>query len=162
LPREPFWSVALNVKNIPQTFNYWVGTLNMHALSYVENTYLCCAYGHQTPMEFYQLKNDEHLEHGKAQGRIAFTTRVANGPTLIHTYISDRGYKTHTKPVTLPTPGKADVTVVILQDPNDYEICFVGEDGFDDLCVAKPGDENIDWKYRQENGADQDKGRIDA
>lgn len=160
LPKEPFWSLALNVTNIKQTFDYWVGTLNLHCLSYIENTYLRCAFGSQVPMEFFQLQNNEKLDHGKAQGRIAFTTRLENGPHIIYKYIKDREYKIQTNPVTLPTPGKADVTVVILQDPDDYEICFVGEKGFDDLCTTKPGDDNIDWKYRQENGADQDKGKI--
>jgi len=161
VPKEPFWSLALNVKNIARTYDYWVGTLHLYPLSYIENTSLRCVYGHQVPMEFFQIKNDEPLDHGKAQGRIAFTTRLENGPFLIHKYIEDRGYKIHTKPVTLPTPGKSDATVVILQDPDDYEICFVGEKGFDDLCTTKSGDENIDWKYRQENGGDQDKGKID-
>jgi len=161
LPKEPFWSIALNVKDISQTYDYWVGTLNLHPLAFVNNAYLRCCYGYQVPMEFYQLKNDEQLDHGKAQGRIAYSTCLINGHAILYNYIFDRGYKVHTEPVTLSTPGKADVTVIILQDPDEYEICFVGQKGFDDLCTTKSGDENIDWKYRQDNGADQDKGKID-
>ena len=47
-------------------------------------------------------------------------------------------------PVTLPTPGKADVEVTILQDRDDYEICFVGEEGFDDLCSLFPGSDFVE------------------
>lgn len=35
--------------------------------------------------------------------------------------------------VSLDTPGKATVHVVILRDPNDHEICFVGEEAFNEL-----------------------------
>ena len=38
-------------------------------------------------------------------------------------------------PITLPTPGKADVVVTILSDPDGYEICFVGDIGFYDLAT---------------------------
>ena len=37
--------------------------------------------------------------------------------------------------MTLPTPGKADVEVTILSDPDGYEICFVGDVGFYDLAT---------------------------
>jgi hypothetical protein len=35
--------------------------------------------------------------------------------------------------VSLPTPGKATVQVVILADPDGQEICFVGSEAFDEL-----------------------------
>jgi len=35
--------------------------------------------------------------------------------------------------LTLPTPGKADVVVVIVADPDGHEVCFVGDQGFRDL-----------------------------
>ena len=57
------------------------------------------------------------------------------------------------QPVTLPTEGKADVIVVILQDRDGYEICFVEEAGFHDLCTTKPGDEVVDWDKREKSMA---------
>jgi len=56
--------------------------------------------------------------------------------------------------VTLTTPGKADVQVAILTDPDGYEICFVNEDGFNDLCSLGPGDDYIDWAERAALGGD--------
>ncbi len=43
------------------------------------------------------------------------------------------GYSVHTPFVSLDTPGKATVQVVILNDPDGHEICFVGDEGFRDL-----------------------------
>ena len=40
--------------------------------------------------------------------------------------------------MSLDTPGKATVQVVILQDPDGHEICFVGEAGFRDLSQVDP------------------------
>ncbi len=49
----------------------------------------------------------------------------------------------------LKTEGKADVIVIILKDRDGYEICFVEENGFHDLCTTKPGDEKVDWEKRE-------------
>ena len=46
--------------------------------------------------------------------------------------------KVHTPYVSLDTPGKATVQVVILQDPDGHEICFVGDVGFRDLSRVDP------------------------
>lgn len=40
--------------------------------------------------------------------------------------------------ITLATPGKATVRVIILSDPNDLEICFVDEEGFTQLSQIDP------------------------
>ena len=47
--------------------------------------------------------------------------------------------------LTLPTPGKADVVVVIVADPDGHEVCFVGDEGFRDLSQVDPkGDQLLD------------------
>lgn len=40
--------------------------------------------------------------------------------------------------VSLETPGKASVEVVILGDPDGHEICFVGDEGFHELSKEDP------------------------
>lgn len=57
-----------------------------------------------------------------------------------------------TPPLTLPTPGKADVVVTILQDRDDYEICFVEDLAFYDL--ATPLFDVIDFADRAKRGGD--------
>eukprot|EP01084_Bolivina_argentea_P207883 354599_1 len=160
LPREPFWAGALNITSLTNTFKYWCGVLNMQPIEYVKGKYLRASFGGQVPMEFYELQNNIKLDHASVQGRIAQTTSIEKGPFIINQYIKSQKekYVVHTEPVTLKTPGKADNQVVILQDPDGYEICFVQDKGFDATCTTKPGDEKIDWDTRSEKGADKDKG----
>ncbi|VDK24209.1 unnamed protein product [Anisakis simplex] len=47
--------------------------------------------------------------------------------------VKQNNHKIQTPLVKLDTPGKATVQVVILADPNDHEICFVGEEAFSEL-----------------------------
>ncbi len=51
-------------------------------------------------------------------------------------------------PLTLDTPGKATVTVIITRDRDGTEICHVERTGFASLSDPKPGDEKIDWPVR--------------
>ncbi|CAJ0599696.1 unnamed protein product [Cylicocyclus nassatus] len=56
--------------------------------------------------------------------------------------------------VTLETPGKASVQVVILLDPDNHEICFVGDKGFRELSKVDPkADEHIRKEIEQDNSA---------
>jgi len=43
-----------------------------------------------------------------------------------------------TRFIELKTPGKADVCVVILADPDGHEICWVGDEGFKELSRFDP------------------------
>ncbi|CAK8692169.1 unnamed protein product [Clavelina lepadiformis] len=77
------------------------------------------------------------VEHKKAFGRVAIAcprnelkgvqnaAKEANGTIL-------------TELVSLDTPGKATVEVVILADPDGHEICFVGEEAFRELSQIDP------------------------
>ncbi|VDN33829.1 unnamed protein product [Cylicostephanus goldi] len=56
--------------------------------------------------------------------------------------------------VTLDTPDKASVQVVILLDPDNHEICFVGDKGFRELSKVDPkADEHIRKEIEQDNSA---------
>lgn len=55
-------------------------------------------------------------------------------------------------PLTLPTPGKADVVVTILLDRDGYEICFVEDEAFYQL--AEPKYDIVDFAYRASKGGD--------
>ncbi|GFH14485.1 uncharacterized protein HaLaN_10549 [Haematococcus lacustris] len=77
------------------------------------------------------------VERGTAFGRVAFSTP---GHLLqqLEADVKAAGYTVHTPYVSLDTPGKASVQVVILQDPDGHEICFVGEEGFRELSQVDP------------------------
>ena len=140
----------------------------MQRMQNVSRDYFCAGFNGSVPLEFYQLENEIILTHGKAKGRIAFNTSL--GQTAIdarYNYLSQNGKlgSIHTKPATLETPGRpdGDVSVVILQDPDEYEICFVDEKGFDSLCTVTSGvHDQIAWKQREELGADQNKGQYES
>ena len=51
----------------------------------------------------------------------------------IQNAVKARQGKILTELVSLDTPGKATVEVVILADPDDHEICFVGDEAFRQL-----------------------------
>lgn len=48
-----------------------------------------------------------------------------------------------TRLVSLDTPGKATVHVVILADPDGHEICFVGDEGFRSLSQVDPNADKL-------------------
>lgn len=70
-------------------------------------------------------------------GRIAF---ACAGSLLqpLEGAVRAAGYSVVTPYVSLDTPGKATVQVVILADPDGHEICFVGDEGFRDLSRQDP------------------------
>jgi hypothetical protein len=45
--------------------------------------------------------------------------------------------------VSLDTPGKATVEVVILVDPDGHEICFVGDEAFRELSLTDPAADEL-------------------
>jgi len=86
----------------------------------------------------------EPLNRAKAYGRIAFAIPAAQQPPLQEA-VTAAGGAILTPLITLDTPGKATVSVVILGDPDGHEICFVDEEGFGQLSqVEADGDQRLD------------------
>ncbi|XP_065891510.1 glyoxalase domain-containing protein 4-like isoform X2 [Dysidea avara] len=57
--------------------------------------------------------------------------------------------------VSLDTPGKATVEVVILADPDGHEICFVGDEAFRELSQVDPkADQLIDEAMQADKSAE--------
>jgi lactoylglutathione lyase len=82
------------------------------------------------------------LRHEKALGRIAFSCPAEELPDIEARVKAVAG--TILKPlVKLSTPGKADVEVVILADPDGYEICFVGDEAFRELSAVDPNAQQL-------------------
>merc|ERR1719500_1549139 len=80
----------------------------------------------------------DQVDHATAFGRIAFSIPSNDLPPL-EAKIKEASLGTVKTPlVVLPTPGKADVQVIILEDHDNHEICFVGAEGFDDLSQVDP------------------------
>lgn len=100
----------------------------------------------QTLLKLVQLPENEKVIQDEDSGRMAYACET--DVFEIKKVIENSGDKILHQPVVLKTEGKADVKVIILQDKNDYEICFVEKKGFRDLSTLTPGVEKIDWEMR--------------
>jgi len=147
---EQFLYVSLNCSDLRKTREYWVDVLGFQVFSDESKSLIVGPSASQTKLEFVEIS--EPIDHAKAYGRIAFATKQEIKG--IAQRVRDAGHTILTEPIVLDTPGKASVEVVILADPDGYEICFVGEEAFIDLSTVKAGDEVVDWAVRQEKGAD--------
>lgn len=154
---ERFVAVALRTSNLATTTSYWNGLLGLTEFPIENGSGLCSGYPstllgfheNQTKLQFIEVLDGNPVDHALSSGRIAFACQSV--PPIYDT-VSKSGNKIMTPPLTLPTPGKADVVVTILADPDGYEICFVEDIGFYQL--ATPIYDVIDFQERASRGGD--------
>jgi catechol 2,3-dioxygenase-like lactoylglutathione lyase family enzyme len=141
---NPIKFIIYNVSNLEDSIKYWNGILNMSVLSKDEKSALLSYDGGKFGIQFTQIA--EPIDRADAFGRIAFGVPYDIQPSI--DALIQKNNKTILTPlVTLDTPGKASVRVIILADPNGHEICFVDEEGFTQLSEFDPkSDEALD-KY---------------
>eukprot|EP01125_Pyxidicula_operculata_P022132 TRINITY_DN8902_c0_g1_i1.p1 TRINITY_DN8902_c0_g1~~TRINITY_DN8902_c0_g1_i1.p1 ORF type:complete len:316 (-),score=80.03 TRINITY_DN8902_c0_g1_i1:66-1013(-) len=149
---EPFLFVSLNVSNLEKSKDYWANVLGLKVYENVagQSKGKSAVVGiseNMCKLELVETEGQVPIDHKKAFGRIAFSTR--NGPKGYFDAVTKTNDKVINTPISLKTPGKADVEVTILADRDGYEICFVGELGFDDLSTLKPGFDFINWEERE-------------
>lgn len=129
--QDPIVKFGLNVTNLKKSLNYWHEILRMQLISSDERTVLLSYNpGKQVSLELVQA--DGALNRAETFGRIAFGIPYAKQEE-IDALIRKNNCKILTELVTLDTPGKASVRVIILADPDGHEICFVDEEGFNQL-----------------------------
>ncbi|EDW56334.1 glyoxalase domain-containing protein 4 [Drosophila sechellia] len=139
---ESVQSVELNVSNLQNSRKYWHDLLQLKVLEESEASVRLTYDEQQASLEITQIS--EPINRAKAYGRIAFAIPAAQQPPLQDT-VKAAGGAILTPLITLDTPGKATVSVVILGDPDGHEICFVDEEGFGQLSqVESDGDKRLD------------------
>lgn len=154
---ERLIAVGLRTSDLAASKAYWCGILGMSEFPTASGLEA----GHrgslsvgwaadQTHLQFIDLGDGKPVDHALASGRIANSCRTVE-PFYNAAKASGKGGIMN-PPITLPTPGKADVIVTILSDPDGYEICFVGDIGFYDL--ATPLYDRVDWGLRAARGGD--------
>jgi len=137
---DPVQKVAIASENLPRSIAYWNGVLGLMIYEQGSlNTVLGYGLG-QAKLELIGIGRP--IDHGTAQGRIAFGAPADQLPE-IQSQIQKANLKILTPLITLSTPGKADVQVVILADPDGYEICFVGDEGFRELSKVDPNSDQL-------------------
>lgn len=141
---DPVVQVALNITNLEKSKQYWNEILKMELVK-EESKWATMSYGkRQASLKINEISGS--LNRAKAYGRIAFAVPKAIQPKIDETIKAQKG-SILTPLITLDTPGKATVTVIILADPDGHEICFVDEEGFSELsAMEEDGDSRIE-KY---------------
>lgn len=132
---DPVVEVTLNSTNLAKSKKYWNDLLTMKLLS-EEGKSILLSYGDkQASLRIHQISDP--LDRAKAYGRIAFAVPLDVQPR-IDELIKETSGTILTPLITLDTPGKATVRVIILADPDGHEICFVDEEGFSQLSEVDP------------------------
>uniref|UniRef100_A0A1B6IVL6 VOC domain-containing protein n=1 Tax=Homalodisca liturata TaxID=320908 RepID=A0A1B6IVL6_9HEMI len=142
--RDPVEKVTLSSSNLARTLAYWNGILGLKIFSQDKDKAVLGFAESQAKLEFKDI--GKPVEHATAYGRIAYSVPAAEQPA-IHQVIKDTNNKILTPLITLDTPGKASVTVIILADPDDHEICFVDDESFRILSEVDPKAEASLFKY---------------
>lgn len=133
--RDPVLSVAIAVSDMTKSVQFWSGLLGMNVTSATTST-TSMTY-HPMLQATIVLVASTQVEHAKAQGRIAFSLPGADLPGLQEAMEAAKE-KILTPLISLDTPGKATVQVIILADPDGQEICFVGSEAFRELSHVDP------------------------
>jgi hypothetical protein len=124
--------LSLFVTNTESSKTFWSDTLK-GKLETISANDVSFKFDH---MDFFRLNlvksSAEVIDHSKAYGRVAFSCPTDELKPL-QAQVESLNYKVLTPFISLDTPGKATVSVVILADPDGHEICFVGDKEFRSL-----------------------------
>ncbi|KAM8976641.1 glyoxalase domain-containing protein 4 [Pelodytes ibericus] len=134
---DPVQKVTLAVSDLQTSIAYWSGLLGMtiYKKDETKKNVLLGYADSQCKLELQDMGGP--VDHGTAFGRIAFACPKEELPD-IEAQMKKENQKILTPLVSLDTPGKATVQVVILADPDGHEICFVGDEAFQELSQTDP------------------------
>lgn len=154
---EMFVCIGVRVNNLSNAFAYWNGVLGLQSFLvpselHVQNVLsTMVGFGQsQVGLHLIEVNDGLSVDHAKSSGRIAFACKKV--PPIFELVKSNGKDIVQTPPLTLPTPGKADVVVTILVDRDGYEICFVEDEAF--YALATPLYDVIDFAERATRGGD--------
>ncbi|XP_065055161.1 glyoxalase domain-containing protein 4-like [Rhopilema esculentum] len=137
---DPVKMISLGVSNLQKSIDYWNGILGMNIINKSDKNAVLNFSDQQCSLELIQLEGP--VDHATAFGRIAFSC-VSKDLPAIEQKAKDSGNTILTPLVSLDTPGKATVQVVILADPDGHEICFVGDEAFRELSQPDPAGDHL-------------------
>jgi len=144
---DPVQRVSVGVSSLSDSAKYWRDTLGMKQLDGDggDKTRCVLEFGPDQAKLVLEEVGGGKVDHKTAFGRIAFAVPSKELPGIQSRMESEALGKIQTPLVSLDTPGKATVQVVILSDPDSHEICFVGSEAFEELSRVDPkADELLD------------------
>ncbi|XP_033118917.1 glyoxalase domain-containing protein 4-like [Anneissia japonica] len=133
---DPVKKVSLGVTDLKKSIDYWSNLCGMKVFSNADKSAVLEYGDGQCKLELNDL-GEEKMNHASAFGRIAFSCPRSQLPDL-EKKMKEANETIITPLVSLDTPGKATVEVVILGDPDGHEICFVGDEAFQTLSQTDP------------------------
>jgi len=145
--------VILNVENLQKSIQFWSNLLGMKILSQGDNNIVLSYGSDQASLELVAL--NKPIQRDVASGRIAFSCPSAELAPLQEKVKNSDEKRIHTPLISLDTPGKATVQVVILTDPDGHEICFVGDEAFRELSQVDPKADDLLQKAIKEDWSDE-------
>ncbi|KAL8588146.1 hypothetical protein ACOMHN_044116 [Nucella lapillus] len=132
--------------------DYWSKLCGMKVYSHDDKTALLGYGDNQCKLELVAIEGS--IDRATAFGRIAFACPRQELPG-IQKGMEGAGQTILTPLVSLDTPGKATVEVVILADPDGHEICFVGDEAFRELSEVDPrADQLLDEAVQNDKSDD--------
>ncbi|XP_038053751.1 glyoxalase domain-containing protein 4-like [Patiria miniata] len=132
---DPVKKVTVGVSNLAKSTDYWTKLCGMTLYEQTTNTALLGFGDSQCKLELKDAGGA--IDRGTAYGRIAFACPRDQLPG-IESSMKSADQTIVTPLISLDTPGKATVEVVILADPDGLEICFVGDEAFRELSQVDP------------------------
>ncbi|XP_058836535.1 glyoxalase domain-containing protein 4 isoform X1 [Topomyia yanbarensis] len=141
---DPVQKVTLNCTDLERSIQYWHGELQMKQLVKNERSVQLAYQENGFVLELKRIQAP--LDRAKAYGRIAFAVPLDLQPIIDETIKKSKN-TILTPLISLDTPGKATVRVIILADPDGHEICFVDEEGFTELSQVDPASDGQLDKY---------------
>jgi catechol 2,3-dioxygenase-like lactoylglutathione lyase family enzyme len=148
-------SVSLFATDLKESVHFWKDLLKSNLLNQTETS----ATFNFSELDYFTLNlqksTDSTINHAKAYGRIAFSCPLNDQEQLQSDIDNFNKELVLVRLVVLPTPGKADVRVVILGDTDKHEICFVDDEGFRELSKTIPDSQKALYENIQSDKTDK-------
>ncbi|KAJ8959832.1 hypothetical protein NQ318_011565 [Aromia moschata] len=138
--RDPVEKVTLASSNLAKSIEYWNGILGLKIFKQTDKSVEVGFNKVEAKLELQDI--GAPVNRAKAYGRIAFSC-PHDQQEVIDKKIKETGQTILTPLISLDTPGKATVRVIILADPDGHEICFVDDENYRSLSQPDYGSERI-------------------
>jgi len=159
---DPVTQVSLSSSDLQRSIDFWSKKCGMKIFSQDSKRAVMGFNDADCKLEVVDVGSP--VDHATAFGRIAYSCPEDELPKIEQTMLESE--ETILVPlISLDTPGKATVTVVIVADPDGHEICFVGDEAFRELSQVDPQADALLDKAISEDKSDEwyaKKGKVKA
>ncbi|CAL8091520.1 unnamed protein product [Calicophoron daubneyi] len=149
---DPVKAIALSCSNLNRSIDYWSRKCGMNLILSNDKEAVFSYAAEQCNLKLAVI--GANVDHASAYGRIAFSC-PRDQLLPIQDLMKREGEVVLKDLVSLDTPGKATVEVVILADPDGNEICFVGDEAFRQLSQVDPKADELLMQAIRDDSSDE-------